>query len=416
MNFSELTENIEIFYNICYAIIILMIIGGVYMNKFKHLVFLSMTVVTISLGSTASFASEVVPSQEQTNIEQTQSTEDILAKEVSMFFDEIKGQIIQEYGTIYNLDNFSYEYKIRKENDKNYIDMDIYVDMTLTRHPSESPYVKGMEKALEEVDETKKDLLQNEINSYITRVEDEAYNISDKSVFTYTVSLKNDVETYSLDTNKAPIYYRYNVGDEIFLVEESSLEDVEDASIQQENGYMFAKEELEESGEANFKAAYASFTYDRKVARDWAIKNAHEDPEYPSKDVPGTDCANFVSKALNKGGIPQDKSGKWYGASSWGGWAGDHWFRTGYNGKTGVVIYMTNKGYFNKQTNEAKVAAGSIMYWNNTSHVALVTYGDGSTIKYTQHGATQSANTVYKSPTKPSNVSASFYTPSLSIQ
>lgn len=49
------------------------------------------------------------------------------------------------------------------------------------------------------------------------------------------------------------------------------------------------------------------------------------------------------------------------------------------------------------------------MYWNNTSHVALVTYGDGSTIKYTQHGASQTKDTVYR------NEDASFYKASSSI-
>lgn len=49
------------------------------------------------------------------------------------------------------------------------------------------------------------------------------------------------------------------------------------------------------------------------------------------------------------------------------------------------------------------------MYWNNTSHVALVTYGDGVTIKYTQHGARQTKDTVYRTE------DATFYMPSSSI-
>ena len=47
---------------------------------------------------------------------------------------------------------------------------------------------------------------------------------------------------------------------------------------------------------------------------------------------------------------------------------------------------MTNKGYLYKESNKSKVFEGSIMYWNNTSDVALVTYGDSTTIKYTEHG------------------------------
>lgn len=57
---------------------------------------------------------------------------------------------------------------------------------------------------------------------------------------------------------------------------------------------------------------------------------------------------------------------------------------------------MEDEGYFYEQSDESKVYSGSIMFWNNTSHVALVTYGDTVTIKYTQHGATQSKDTVYR--------------------
>lgn len=72
---------------------------------------------------------------------------------------------------------------------------------------------------------------------------------------------------------------------------------------------------------------------------------------------------------------------------------------------------MKNKGYFYKESDESVIAAGCIMYRNHTSHVALVTAGDGVTIKYTQHGASQTKNTVYKK----SEVSASFYKASKSI-
>lgn len=385
------------------------------MKKFKRLLLISL--VAGSMGSSLVYANEIVPIDERLNVEQSFSTENISQAELDMLFTSFTDQIIKDYSELYDLDNFSYEYTLRNENNIVYIDMDIYVDMTLTRHPSESPYIEGMLQALnEENDPTKKEVIQSEIDSFIERVENESYKIKDKSTFTYTVLLENTNTTYSLDINTLPVYYRYNVGDEVILIEESELQDVEDSSIHKKNGYTFAKEQLQQDEELSSVTPYASFTYNRLTARDWALDNAFATPEYPSSEVPGTDCANFVSKALNKGGIPQDKSGKWYGSSYWGGWPGDHWFRTGDNGSTGVVIYMKNKGYFNIETNEAKVAAGSIMYWNKASHVALVTYGDGSTIKYTEHGAKQSANTVYKSPSTPATINASFYTPSSSIQ
>ena len=329
-------------------------------------------------------------------------------------FGDIKDQIIDDYSELYKLDDFSYDYTLRDEVDKKYLDINVYVDMTLIRHPSESPYVLGMEKALSEVkDAAIKEVLQDDIDAYVDEIETLCFNIPDRSTFTYAVELDNAVNALSADQNYT-LYYRTDTDKKVLLTDADCLAEVEDFNESYQAGYQ-ALESLESDARAatvNIDTAIApqaSFTYDRIAARDWARNNWNAAPEYPSSVVSGTDCANFVSKALNAGGIPEDKSGKWYRASTWGGWPGDHWFRTGYNGKTGVVIYMTNKGYFNKVTNKSVVSAGCIMYWNNTSHVALVTYGDGSTIKYTQHGASQTKDTVYRSE------NASFYKASKSI-
>lgn len=333
-------------------------------------------------------------------------------------FSDIKEQIIKDYGELYALDDFSYDYKVRNDQGKKYLDINVYVDMTLTRHPSQSPYVLGMQKALNEMEESflKKEL-QDEVDSYVKEIETLYFNIPDSSTFTYAVELNDDngLRTMSSETDYK-LFYRTDTDEEILLADADNLAEVENFDEVYQSGYQ-AMEKLEADAETlmlNSESTVntrASVSYDRLAARDWAFANWNATPEYPSSTVAGTDCANFVSKALNAGGIPEDKSGKWYRAATWGGWPGDHWFRTGYNGQTGVVIYMKNKGYFYKESNESVIAAGCIMYWNNTSHVALVTVGDGVTIKYTQHGASQTKNTVYKK----SEVSASFYKASKSI-
>lgn len=333
-------------------------------------------------------------------------------------FLDIKEQIIKDYGELYKLDDFSYDYKVRDDHGKKYLDINVYVDMTLTRHPSQSPYVLGMQKALNEMEDSSvKKELQDEVDSYINEIETLYFNIPDSSTFTYAVELNDDngLRTMSSETNYK-LFYRTDTDEEILLVDADNLAEVENFDEVYQSGYQ-AMEKLEADAETSMLNSestvntQASVSYDRLAARDWAFDNWNATPEYPSSTVAGTDCANFVSKALNAGGIPEDKSGKWYRAATWGGWPGDHWFRTGYNGQTGVVIYMKNKGYFYKESDESVIAAGCIMYWNNTSHVALVTAGDGVTIKYTQHGASQTKNTVYKK----SEVSASFYKASKSI-
>lgn len=85
-----------------------------------------------------------------------------------------------------------------------------------------------------------------------------------------------------------------------------------------------------------------------------------------------------------------DVSGGWYPASTWGNFntAGVNWIRTGYNNNGGVIPYFWNKGYI-RSVSQANVSKGCIMYWNTTSHVAsIVTYCDGSTIKYSHHSST----------------------------
>lgn len=50
--------------------------------------------------------------------------------------------------------------------------------------------------------------------------------------------------------------------------------------------------------------------YKGDIAARWAMENAYELPDY------GSDCSNFVSKALHQGGIPKD--GTWYeGSNAW---------------------------------------------------------------------------------------------------
>ncbi|MCI8285493.1 MAG: hypothetical protein HFE90_09580 [Firmicutes bacterium] len=329
-------------------------------------------------------------------------------------FEKIKQELINDYDELYELNNFDYDYTCRDIDGEKYLAINVYTDMTLTRHPDKSPFIMGMRDALSKsVDMDEKVYLESSINEYVNEIENLYYNVPDRSTFTYAVACTDSFKSMALsrNTNKYDLYYRTDTDEKTLLVDSKNLSEVENKQEKYQEGYNAIEEMREDINSLDMISANSAraVSYDRIAARDWARNNAFATPEYPSSQVSGTDCANFVSKALNAGGIPQDRAGKWYQASTWGGWPGDHWFRTGYNGSTGVVIYMKNKNYFYKQSDKSKVNAGSIMYWNNTSHVALVTYGDTVTIKYTQHGATQSKDTVYRSE------NASFYMPNSSI-
>lgn len=144
--------------------------------------FLVLTIAAmLSIGTAATaFADEVIPSDTSIISIEAEVAEDA--------FYEIKDQIIDDYSHLYKLDDFSYDYTVRDEDDKKYLDINVYVDMTLTRHPSQSPYVLGMEKALSEVtDADDKKSLQEEIDAYVTEIETLYFNIPNRSTFTYAV-------------------------------------------------------------------------------------------------------------------------------------------------------------------------------------------------------------------------------------
>ncbi len=131
-------------------------------------------------------------------------------------------------------------------------------------------------------------------------------------------------------------------------------------------------------------------TYDRTAAVAYAVAHATEVPEFSAENNNGSDCANFVSKCLHAGGIPIDVAGEWYPKAANAAYAGVNWMRTGYYGNGGIIPYMTGKDYFS-YVSTATPQIGRILYWNNSSHVALITYADQyGTVKYTQHSdATQ---------------------------
>lgn len=212
--------------------------------------------------------------------------------------------------------------------------------------------------------------------------------------------------TYSINGVSKPDVSTTNLFAPVELDEVLESEDALEISAAAEIATLQVNEE-------NAVSPCASVTYYRLKARNYALSHATDAPEFNSSNG-GSDCANFVSKALNYGGFPTDSSNQWYPASTYGSTAtcGTNWMRTGYYGNGGVVPYMVNtKGYF-AQTTASAANAGCIMYWTNTSHVALVTYGDTATVKYTQHSnktlsSTASTNVVYDS----SEVSAYFYKP-----
>lgn len=334
------------------------------------------------------------------------STHEIEKRE-EIDFSPIVNQIINDYKDLYKLENFEIETFPFKRNNEDYTGINVYVDMTLIKHPEELEYFKGIKDGIKTLNSIDKMLVEKDMNARLDEIEKECYGVRDRSTFTYAVKTSDLSNKHTVKYNKNTLdkfYYRVDA-DDVTLYNADSL--VKPNTQKYYNkGFLESENMLEKLQVQNVKSiSRARYYYDRLAARDWALDNASAEQEFPSREVDGTDCANFVSKAINEGGIPEDRSGGWYRASRWGGWPGINWFRTGHNNNGGVVPYMLDNRYFYEESDESRINAGCIMNWLDTSHVALVTYGDSATIKYTEHGRRPSRNTVYRS----GSVRASFY-------
>ena len=317
-------------------------------------------------------------------------------------------QILDDYSEFYRFENFEFRTHAFEKDGESYLAIDVIVDMTLTQNPVDDPYFDGMAQGIANSTKSisEKALLSAQMNTRIQEITDECYMIPSRTTFPYAINA-DTVQSLARDsiqkTDLDNYYYRVDAAETILYCADRLTEPA-DALTSYNAGYAEALNmDVDLSVAATQSVSTANYTYDRIAARDWALDNVWEDPEYPSSIVSGSDCANFVSKALRAGGIPEDVTGLWYGSTTWGGWSGINWMRTGNGTDGGVVPYIVNNEYFYQQNDLTKINAGCIMSWVDISHVALVTYGDTHTIKYTAHSR-PAENVVYST-----SVPANFY-------
>ena len=164
-------------------------------NKILSLAVVLIMLMTLSLNVSAQ---ETYDSSSQPKVELSKyiknTSKSLTNKQAQVIFGDIKKQLLFEYGDIYSFHNFSGEFENERiEDGSTLIDVNIYADMTLTRHPSDSPFIKGMVEAVSEIDdEAEKGLIQDKINGYINEIETLYYNKPDASVFIYTIKLKSN--------------------------------------------------------------------------------------------------------------------------------------------------------------------------------------------------------------------------------
>ena len=321
---------------------------------------------------------------------------DILEEgQADVIAEQLEKCITNKYQGYYTFDNFRPTFYNEQYADGIYmVDVDISVDKTLVRDPEESAIARGMKQEVEaQIQARQRDTAQAVLDEYLSNTS-KYFNVPIETGFEFRVYITALTEEEVNNATDFEHFYRVDAEDGPILT----------PVIENEP---FVELGTEEDGKARLASEMSAVesravSYDADAAVKYAIDNVTATPEFSSANGLGSDCANFVSKCINAGGIPIDNAGKWYPAPKKGSYASENWMRTGYNNNGGVKTYMTDKGYFDSTTADS-VATGDFVYWNSRSHVALVTRYDGYTIEYSQHSSSKQ-DKVYHMLTDPKTV------------
>lgn len=299
------------------------------MKKKIKVVFMLMCLIVSLLGN-----GQTVKASEYDSIELKNSCTQLDNYQAEQLYMVALKNIMQRFGTDYKFENYKINIRDAGEKDSLYmVDVDIDVDMTWTKNPIESDYIKGMKKAITNIrDNEERQMIQKEVDDEITDLM-EMYNEKQLSEFSYRVELGKTNGKISIDNAK--FYHRVDVDDDDVYTAKMPDNEEKNYEMGENDGEKFVEESLIDT--FNIR----SVSYNKNSAVKYAKDHAKDAPEFSSANGMGSDCANFVSKCLHAGGIPIDKDGKWYPSSQSGAYAGDNWMRTGYYNNGGVIPYMT---------------------------------------------------------------------------
>lgn len=364
-------------------------------------------VKAITISGLAAFSVLLIPqinalAEESSNVELINNCSELSDEQANEIYDVVENNIMQRYDATYDFANISVTFNdVEVTNSGCVIDIDVFADMTLVANPAESAYVKGMEEAVGAIEDVnEKAAAQYILNENLEDMMKD-YNCSQLTGFLYRINI-DDFENFNI--NNISLFHRVDITDD----------EVDLALVEANEGQSLLGNE---AGRSTIQRALAftygaerAVSYDKDDAVAYATEHAKDEPEFSKANGMGSDCANFVSKCLNAGGIPTDNDGNWYPSPKAGSYAGTNWMRTGYNKNGGVVPYMTDKGYF-ASGSSSSATLGSILYWNNKSHVALVTSIDqNGNIKYSQHSNVKMSNVYYAYS---SSLDVTFYVPAI---
>lgn len=270
------------------------------------------------------------------------------------------------------------------------VDFRYLATVTLDTPASHHPLLLGMKNALAQMTEGEQALVSATIFDYEeSLVQSQGNSIEITATYRLIYECDFDPQT-SNQAMPQPSYY--------FQQRDSNAKNI----MPNLSTYLTGDARYQQQVQEGFDAAYSflgqvqalaqpsrAVTYNRQLATDYALAHALDVPEYNADNRLGSDCANFVSYCLQAAGITADVSGQWYPSATAGSYGGINWIRTGYSPNYGgVVLYMKNNNLFFHQANPILCLDGSILFYQDTSHVALVTHTDGEIVVFADRSNT----------------------------
>lgn len=213
--------------------------------------------------------------------------------------------------------------------------------MTLNKKPEDLPFFKALE------DSKIKDPQFLKYKKYLLSLANKNYNKNQETSINFFLPYgKNKVEDLKLMKNKdyLPI-----------------------TNLKIDDDILYKRGQRAVKSFAYFKKPV--FNLDKSVK--YCRENWNREPQYQN------DCANFVSQCLVAGGLKENEDFKPQHIN---------YISTGYGReKTGLVKYLEKNNIHGLIKNRSLAVEGSVVYWNNFSHVGLITYNDTILIKYSAH-------------------------------
>lgn len=300
----------------------------------------------------------------------------------------VKNQIIDLYSEYYSIPKIDVEIEYVDASNNGLI-VHTFVNFTKIlkiKSAEDLPFVKGMILELENIEDNYEKMIKSSyINSVIRDLQNNYIGIEQEETSEFAVKISTELKRAN---NYEQEYSMFFIGDDgsTATIQECKLPNEElmiNGGKDKIKKLKFLKNELRTTSVAQ--------DYDRILARDYvrtwtdSCGACHCFECDPSKSVYNPkfqthhkrDCANYVSQAINAGGI--ETNSKWRPGL-------DTWDNTGHS-RYGLVDYLVDNDLFFKTSDKYKACAGSVIMWlgKNTSHVGMVDQNDTITMTYCSH-------------------------------